>query len=81
MWVRTVWGLKNSSAEMSSIECPRAICSRTSHSRSDSVPELDRRVEVEVPNPIAREMLTRAGARTTLLAGGIQVDREVVRSK
>jgi hypothetical protein len=38
-------------------------------------------VEVEVPNPIAREMLTRAGARTTLLAGGIQVDREVVRSK
>ena len=39
MWVRTVWGLRNSVPAISSIDWPFARCSRISHSRSDNAAE------------------------------------------
>lgn len=81
MCVRTVWGLRNRSPEMSSMECPRAICSRTSHSRSESVPERGL-FSVRVDgNAITEGILPTSPMRFTHREGGIQVEVAVLRSQ
>jgi hypothetical protein len=72
MWVLTVCGLRNRSLEMSSMECPRAICSSTSHSRSESDPE---RVLVAVEvNGIGKGILASWREANTPLTMGMAGD-------
>jgi hypothetical protein len=74
IWVRTVWGLRKRSPEMSSMECPRAICSRTSHSRSESVPARGLLAVAVDGNVIAEGMLPFLCRGPTHRAVGIQVE-------
>jgi hypothetical protein len=81
MWVRTVWGLRYRSPEMSSMECPRAICSRTSHSRSESVPERGLLGVAVDGNVITQGILPLVIPSATHRKGGIQVEVPILRSE